>query len=193
MKNIVFVLCLLGSCVSVMAQIQGNPYLKGAVTEQQGVVLFSQRHELPQLSKQVIYERLKTFVTEQLLKGENVLEASRITAQNPEEGTIALSMCETLWFKKSAWVSDFAQMKYQLVFQIQEGAYEVSMRRITYRYETGANAHNNSVLRAEDWITDKEALRKNGTVLTKVGGKKFRVKTIDRKNEIFQQAFTACR
>ena len=39
--------------------------------------------------------------------------------------------------------------------------------------------------RAEQWITDDAALTKNGTKLQRVSGK-FRVFTIDRKNEVFR-------
>ena len=49
-----------------------------------------------------------------------------------------------------------------------------------------------NVMLAEEWITDKEALRKDGTQLRRGTSKKFRVATIDRKNELFRGAGKAC-
>ena len=41
-------------------------------------------------------------------------------------------------------------------------------------------------VKAEEWITDKYALNKKGTKLSRISGK-FRRKTIDRKDNIFQR------
>ena len=47
-----------------------------------------------------------------------------------------------------------------------------------------------NTMTAEDWIPDKEAINRKGK-LNKVGGRKFRYATINRKDEIFSQALKA--
>jgi colicin import membrane protein len=41
-------------------------------------------------------------------------------------------------------------------------------------------------VKAEEWITDQYALNKKGTKLSRISGK-FRRKTIDRKDNIFER------
>ena len=50
--------------------------------------------------------------------------------------------------------------------------------------------NSDEIYYAENWITDHNALKKNGTQLTRIGGK-FRRFTIDRKDEIFRGAANA--
>ena len=97
-----------------------------------------------------------------------------------------------MWFKRSAWVSDFATVICQLTFEVRDGGYTATLRNIRYHYDALSDANHDNLLKAEDWITDKEALTKNGTKLTRIGGKKLRVKTIDLKNSLFTDAATAC-
>ena len=61
------------------------------------------------------------------------------------------------------------------------------MRNIRYLYDDISQAQT---YRAEQWITDKEALNKAGTKLLRIPGK-FRRFTIDRKDAIFLGAAKA--
>ena len=61
------------------------------------------------------------------------------------------------------------------------------MRNLRYLYDDIPNAE---VYRAEDWITDSEALNKSKTKLLRLPGK-FRRFTIDRKDAIFRGAARA--
>ena len=85
---------------------------------------------------------------------------------------LAVTLHETLWFKRSAWVSDFATVICQLTFEVRDGGYTATLRNIRYHYDALSDANHDNLLKAEDWITDKEALTKNGTKLTRIGGKK---------------------
>ena len=74
----------------------------------------------------------------------------------------------------------------QLVLQVEDGKFSATMRRLHYRYDPEITAGEfDEDRRAEQWITDDAALTKNGTKLQRVSGK-FRVFTIDRKNEVFR-------
>ena len=62
---------------------------------------------------------------------------------------------------------------------------ELTLSRIYYSYETERDDTNGMETSADEWITDKYALNKSKTKLSKYSGK-FRRKTIDRKDEIFK-------
>lgn len=195
MKRILILLTIVGAALTLSAQthnVETTRYLAGAVTTNNGFVEFKHTIDATGKSKAELFDALKNFTQKEIVESANCLPNTRITELNPEEGIIAASVVETLWFKRKAWVSDFAEMHYQLVFAVTDGRIEATIRNIKYGYEPMKMYQQNNLLRAEDWIIDKEALTKDGKKLTKVAGKKFRVKTIDRKDQIFQAATKAC-
>lgn len=200
MKQFLFAACTLFLATGINSAAQSAPaqqvveaaqYLVGAVPEEQGQVVFTQTYNVPGKSKAELFEDLKNY-TESVVKGENRLPQARITELSPEEGVIAASVEETLWFKRTALVSDFARFYYQLVFEISDASFKVTLRRLRYIYEPMVTPGQDNVLLAEDWITDKEALKKNGTQLRRGTSKKFRIATINRKNELFRGAAKSC-
>ena len=166
-------------------------YLKGAVTEKNGVVVFEETFIVPGKSKVDIFDSLKNY-TQSIVTGENHLPQSRITELSPNKDIIAASVEETLWFKRTALVSDFARFFYQLVFEVSDGQFKVTLLRIRYIYEPMATPGQDNVMLAEERITDKEALKKDGAQLRRGTSKKFRIATIDRKNQLFRGAGRAC-
>ena len=64
-----------------------------------------------------------------------------------------------------------------------DGKAEVSMNRISYDYEVGREKNHYT---AEKWITDEYAVNKKHTKLYPISAK-FRRKTIDRKDFIFNK------
>ena len=200
MKKSLFLLCVLflggthnnWSQTTDKAQIlTTDNYLKGAVTEKNGVVVFEETFIVPGKSKADIFDSLKNY-TQSIVTGENHLPQSRITELSPNKDIIAASVEETLWFKRTALVSDFARFFYQLVFEVSDGQFKVMLLRIRYIYEPMATPGQDNVMLAEEWITDKEALKKDGAQLRRGTSKKFRIATIDRKNQLFRGAGRAC-
>ena len=200
MKKSLFLLCVLflGVTHNNWAQttdkaqiLTTDNYLKGAVTEKNGVVVFEETFIVPGKSKVDIFDSLKNY-TQSIVTGENHLPQSRITELSPNKDIIAASVEETLWFKRTALVSDFARFFYQLVFEVSDGQFKVMLLRIRYIYEPMATPGQDNVMLAEEWITDKEALKKDGTQLRRGTSKKFRIATIDRKNQLFRGAGRAC-
>lgn len=185
------IVCRAQESQTVHAAGETNPYLAGAVPEVNGQVVFRQDYTVPGKTRDAIFNELKQYLA-QVLKRPNALPASRITAAETEEKALAMTLHETLWFKRSAWVSDFATVICQLTFEVRDGGYTATLRNIRYQYDALSDAQHDNLLKAEDWITDKEALTKNGTKLTRVGGKKLRVKTIDLKTTLFADAAAAC-
>ena len=200
MKKSLFLLCVLflGVTHNNWAQttdkaqiLTTDNYLKGAVTEKNGVVVFEETFIVPGKSKVDIFDSLKNY-TQSIVTGENHLPQSRITELSPNKDIIAASVEETLWFKRTALVSDFARFFYQLVFEVSDGQFKVTLLRFRYIYEPMATPGQDNVMLAEEWITDKEALKKDGTQLRRGTSKKFRIATIDRKNQLFRGAGRAC-
>lgn len=200
MKKSLFLLCVLflvgthnnWAQTTDKAQIlTTDNYLKGAVTEKNGVVVFEETFIVPGKSKVDIFDSLKNY-TQSIVTGENHLPQSRITELSPNKDIIAASVEETLWFKRTALVSDFARFFYQLVFEVSDGQFKVTLLRIRYIYEPMATPGQDNVMLAEEWITDKEALKKDGAQLRRGTSKKFRIATIDRKNQLFRGAGRAC-
>lgn len=200
MKKSLFLLCVLflGVTHNNWAQttdkaqiLTTDNYLKGAVTEKNGVVVFEETFIVPGKSKVDIFDSLKNY-TQSIVTGENHLPQSRITELSPNKDIIAASVEETLWFKRTALVSDFARFFYQLVFEVSDGQFKVTLLRLRYIYEPMATPGQDNVMLAEEWITDKEALKKDGAQLRRGTSKKFRIATIDRKNQLFRGAGRAC-
>lgn len=196
MKSLLLLLCMCFTGMSLSAQ-HNNPspitnYLIGAVPTVNGQVVFSESRSVSGLTQAQIFDRLKSYVAEKMVKGADAVPPSRITEASPEEGILAASIVENLWFKRTALVADAAQFHYQIVFKISNGHYEAMLRHLRYLYEPMSTPGMDNMLPAEEWITDREALNKQGTRLTRVAGRKFRVKTIDRKDAIFRGAAQAC-
>ena len=100
MKKIAFLLMMLLP-LGVSAQKQQDDmskYLAGAVPTQNGIVIFEKSFEVPDKSKSEIYDGLKTYFTENILQGENVLPQTRIQEEQPEAGIMAIAVEEYLYF-----------------------------------------------------------------------------------------------
>lgn len=194
MKKILLAIMLLIPSLAMTAQNNTSNdarYLAGAVPVVNGYVQFSKTYEVPGKSMSEIFEALKNYTQESVVDGPNHLPQARITEATPETGVIAASMDEYLYFKRTKWQIHRVHFFYQLVFQVKDGGYTVTMRNLHYKYDPEANPENQNVdYRAENWITDQEALTKDGTKLARVSGK-FRKNTIDRKDEIFHGAAKA--
>ena len=73
-----------------------------------------------------------------------------------------------------------------MIAQATDGHLKVTMERIKYAYQINQRDNRGFETTAEEWITDKEALNKRQDKLAKGNGK-FRMKTIDRKDNIFRR------
>jgi colicin import membrane protein len=74
-------------------------------------------------------------------------------------------------------------MNFQLHVTTADGKAEVSIDHITYDYDLDRKPQHYT---AEEWITDKNAVNKKHTKLYPISAK-FRRKTIDRKDFIFNK------
>lgn len=187
MKKIL-ILLLLTLPLAVTAQKgkdDPSKYLAGAVpVTPEGYVYFERTYEAPGKSKAELFEALRNYTQTIIVEGEDHLPQARITEADSVTGIIAASIEEYLYFKRKAWTMDRVRFYYQLIYRIEDGKFNIEMRRLHYLYDDVPQAQD---YRAENWITDKEALNASKTKLTRIGGK-FRRFTIDRKDDIFRGA-----
>lgn len=157
-------------------------YLVGAVPVVDGQVQFSTEIKAEGKSAEQIYEIILKYFN-QLIKKDNQLEQSRITAKDSINHQLAVSLQEWLVFKNKPLVLDRTRFMYTLIAQCEDGKATIIMKRIYYLYD---EERDPITYKAEEWITDQYGLKKNKQKLSRVSGK-FRRKTIDRKDYLFNK------
>lgn len=183
-KYLLIVLCLV---ISIFVNAQENTkYLAGAVPEVGNKVIFSKEIKVKNpISKTALFDLMDKWAKEKYdpSRVEKDLN-SRILLSNKEEGSIACGVEQYLVFKKNAFVLDRAKMSYQLLLAIEDGQCDVTIRNIRYDY-----SDSNDIVPAEEMITDKVALNKNGDKLNRYYDK-FRTYTVDSLNAVMNEIDT---
>ncbi len=167
-------------------------YLSGAVPEVDGEVVFSLEKDIPGMSADSIYDKVYTVISSIVEEGKSsgLQPQARIAAVNKAEHMIAARVKEWLVFSSNFISLDRTEFNYTLIAKATEGHVSVKMTRISYAYEMNRKDASGMKEKAENWITDKYALNKKKTKLSPISGK-FRRKTIDRKDNIFQRVCQA--
>lgn len=156
-------------------------YLQGAVPMVDGKVVFNKTIDAPGKTATQIYGILLQYL-EKMTHEKNQIH-SLIVVQDADKHELGASFEEWLVFRKSALALDRTRFYYVIQAFCQDGKAEVSMSRIRYLYDEQRSPQH---LKAEEWITDKEAVNKKNTKLLPFSGK-FRRKTIDRKDYLFNK------
>jgi colicin import membrane protein len=120
---------------------------------------------------------------EKMTKESNQFENSIVAIKNADKKEIGGVYHEWLVFKNAALSLDRTKLNFQLIVECSDGEANVKMTRITYDYDLNRKPEH---YKAEEWITDKYCVNKKHTKLLPISGK-FRRKTIDRKNFIFNK------
>lgn len=163
-------------------ELKDARYLAGAVTEKDGKVSWTLSLDIPGQSAQQIYDSALKYLTN-FTKNENQLDESSVSLVNKSEHIIVASIREWLVFKDAFLSLDRAKFFYTLIATCNDGKMTLEMCRLSYRYNDGTSKREEKIM-AEDAINDKNALNKKKTKLVK-GWTKFRKKTVDRKDYIF--------
>ena len=159
-------------------------YLRGAVPVVDGMVQWELNVDMPGKSAQEIYDIMYKCLDD-LTKSEGQLEGSCITLVNKEEKTIVANIREWLTFTSNFLSLDRAKFQYTLIAQCTDGHMRMTMDRIGYRYNESSTKIKEVAYTAEKLITDDKAVNKKNTRLYP-GSAKFRRKTIDRKDNLFE-------
>lgn len=168
-----------------VSEVKGNPdakYLAGAVPEENGKVVFKKTIQAPGKKAAQVYGIVEAYL-QKMTKEANQSEQSRVTVANPESNQLIGTYQEWLVFKSTALVLDRTRFFYTLSVDCFDGRAEVTITNIFYLYEEDRSPMN---YKAEEWITDKWGLNKKQNKLSRVSGK-FRRKTIDRKDYLFNK------
>jgi colicin import membrane protein len=153
-----------------------------AVPMVDGKVVFQTVIKAPGKSADQIYEILKAQL-EKMVKEPNQFDNSIVAIHDSIKHELAAVFHEWLVFKSTALSLDRTEFNFQMHVQCSNEKAEVSIMRISYDYDVDRKPIHYS---AEEWISDKYAVNKKRTKLYPISGK-FRRKTIDRKDFIFNK------
>lgn len=184
MKKIILLLLI---CFSLPTFAQTpDQYLKGAVPIIDGKVTFSKEMNVSSLNQEQIYNTLQKWAESKFKPNEKL--NPRILYTNILEGTIAISGEEYMVFASTPLSLDRSRIYYQIRIDCKPENCKAIITRIHYWYNEGRDGGEKFC--AEEWITDKISLNKAGTKLYAKSGK-FRIKTIDLKNDLFKEMQSA--
>lgn len=161
------------------------PYLRGAVPEVDGKVVFSHSVGNGGRSAAQSYELLLAKL-QGLTSADNQIK-SQVAIVNEQSHEIGATFEEWMDFKKTALTHDRTRFYYVLHARCNADSVHFTVSRLRYLYEEERSPLQ---LTAEEWISDKSALNKKGTKLLPVSAK-FRRKTVDRIKELFNELESA--
>lgn len=165
-----------------------SKYLRGAVPEEDGIVTFTKAFDVAGKSQADIYAALQSVVKELVANGRQDLRTRIIS---DEASTIVARVEEIMTFKKKVLNWDHTYFRYLVTAEaISPTQAKVVIKGISYYYGFDQEGNNGEEYKAEEWISDKAAINKAGTKLFPRSGK-FRTKTIDRVEEIFNSFSSA--
>lgn len=172
--------------INVEPEQKENPdakYLEpNAVPEVDGKVCWTTTISAPGKSAKEIYDILMTQM-EKMAQEPNQLGNSSVAVKDESKYELGAVFHEWLVFKSSTFSLDRTQFNFQILVNCSDGKADVQLTRIVYLYDVDRKPIK---YLAEEWITDKYAVNKKHTKLYPISGK-FRRKTIDRKNFIFNK------
>lgn len=186
MKKLLFLLLTLP--LMATAATEDSKYLKGAVPEENGIVTFRQTFSVPGKQQSDIYPVMLAYA-KSLVQGSipGSLRA-RVVNEDPSTGEVDVRVEEYMVFKKVPLYLDRAYFRYMLNINCSsDGKVSMTISQITYGYDEDSEGNTRTTLKAEEWITDSEAINKSGEKLYPRSGK-FRRKTVDRVADIFAKA-----
>lgn len=177
--SVVFFLSIATGTAQTTTDKYAPKYMRYAIPEVEGKVVFSTTAQVDGVSTEELYNRLLKWTEEKLIARSP--EKSRILYTSRNE--IVAGIEELLTFSTSALSVDRTRIYFHYHIKVEGNSYTATINRIRYWYNE--NRDGGEKFTAEEWITDKVAMNKAGTRLYPAMGK-FRRKTIDLKDELFQ-------
>ena len=157
-------------------------YLEGAVPVKDGEVVWDATFDNTKSATEN-YNLMLDFLTK-MTKDVNQTQESCVTLVSPNDKKIVAHYVEWLVFSDKLLALDRTEMQYVVECDCFDNKVYVKIFRIRYHYEENRNGGER--FQAETWITDKYALNKKKTKLSKYSGK-FRRCTVDRMEELMQK------
>ena len=177
---------LLSLNVNAATAVDDSKYLAGAVPEENGIVTFKKSFSVPGKSEAEIRETMRRYIN-QLVDNSIPAPGNYARVMEDDETGITARVCEWMVFKKKPLNLDRSRFRYQIAAKVEGQRITITISHISYYYNEDMETMNGMIFKAEEWISDKEALNKTKTKLYPKSGK-FRRKTVDRAEEIFDEA-----
>ena len=194
MKNTFITLCLSIMALILPQQISAQKnenahhedsyYLKGAVPEVNGKVVFTKEFSIVGMNKGEVYTKVQEWMNARMQQNNN---KSKVAYMNEDKGQVAANGEEYIVFSNTALALDRTKVMYQMIANCDNGKCVLQIRNIRYDYP-----NEKEIYLAEDWITDEIALTKDQSRLAR-GFAKWRRKTVDfvdDMNESLQKALS---
>jgi len=172
--------------IEVSPEEKANPDAKylaiDAVPMKDGKVCWQTTIAAPGKTAGQIYDILLAQL-EKMTTEPNQIKNSDVALKDSAAHRLVGVFHEWLVFKSTALSLDRTQLNFLVKADCSDGQADVTITRITYDYQSGQKEEH---LTAEEWISDKACVNKKRTKLYPISGK-FRRKTIDRKDYIFNK------
>ncbi|MBO7068827.1 MAG: DUF4468 domain-containing protein [Bacteroidaceae bacterium] len=166
-------------------------YLKGGVPEENGIIIFRKSFTIPSMKTDQIFNALSNFVSQDVMGPAIHEHRTRILSDGKEDGVIVAKIEEYMTFGHVTFLNlDRTRFIYQLQASVEGNKVKLAISQISYYYNEMQDGKGGETYKGEEWITDSKALNKKGTKLYPQS-KKFRIKTIDRIEEIFEKCMDA--
>lgn len=190
MKKLFLALVLMMPLMVVAKGPVDAKYLQGGIPEENGIIVFRKSFSVPNMQKDQIFTTLNNFVENNVLASAIHELRTRILSDGKEDGIIVAKVEEYMTFSHKFLSLDRTRFIYQLQAQVEGNKVKLAISQISYYYNEDMDGKNGETFKGEEWITDSKALNKKGTKLLPHSGK-FRIKTIDRVEEIFESCMDA--
>lgn len=169
-----------------VAQVKDAKYLaKDAVPVENGRVIFTKEIEVP-MNVTDIYAAVQEWAGEQYTPVQE-MPNHKVLSTNKEAYELTAGGEEWMVFANKFLSLDRTRVYYKLNLACYDKKVVARIFDIRYWYEE--EREGGTKFSAEEWITNEWGLNKKGTKLSKKSGK-FRRKTIDRAEEIFNNLET---
>ncbi len=166
-----------------------SKYLAGAVPEVDGQIVFSKTFRVPGKTQQEIHDVLEAWANG-LVEASIPAPGNYARIMGSSEDTIVVRACEWMVFKKKALYLDRARFRYQLAINLDGDRVSMTATSLYYYYGEDMEGERGQLIKAEEWISDQEALNKKQTKLYPKSDK-FRRRTVDRMEDLFNSAMDA--
>ena len=185
MKKILFMLFMLPLMGVAQVKDDAKYLAKDAVPVENGRVIFTKNIEIP-MNANDIYLAVQEWANKQYAPVKD-MPNHKVLSTNPEAFELTAGGEEWLVFADKFLSLDRTRVYYKINLACYDRKIIVRIFDIRYWYEE--EREGGTKFNAEEWITNEWALNKKGTKLARRSGK-FRVKTIDRTEEIFDDLET---
>ncbi len=187
-RTLISLLLVLPLCLMAKTK-DDSKYLAGAVPEVDGQIVFSKSFHVQDKATAEIHDVLASWANG-LVEASIEAPGNYARIMEDSESHIVARACEWMVFKKKAFNLDRARFRYQLEVNIDGDRATLSASGLVYYYGEDMQGDNGQLIKAEEWISDSEALNKAQTKLYPKSDK-FRRRTVDRMESLFNSAMDA--